>query len=174
LSAVGSVVQRGGCGAPGAADRRHARLIRAPLRPISQLRSARRARPLKRTALLAKPVNGINAPQRPDYVAGHVGLELRNVDPNYLLERSHRFAGIQPNSGLGDYSRSTGLIPRELKCPAPRAIDQAGCRWKWRALMARPNKLKIGRSFFGTRCRSTAPPRNLEFCAPRRGRTSWN
>jgi probable HAF family extracellular repeat protein len=29
-------------------------------------RSARRARPLKRTALLAKPVNGINAPQRPN------------------------------------------------------------------------------------------------------------
>jgi hypothetical protein len=38
-------------------------------------------------------------------VAGHVGLELRNVDANYPLERSHRFAGIQPNSGLGDYSR---------------------------------------------------------------------
>ena len=36
LSAVGSVVQRGGCGAPGAAARRHARLIRAPLPQISQ------------------------------------------------------------------------------------------------------------------------------------------
>jgi len=40
-------------------------------------RSARRARPLKRTALLAKPVNGINAPQRPDCVAGHVRFEVR-------------------------------------------------------------------------------------------------
>jgi hypothetical protein len=38
-------------------------------------------------------------------VAGHVGLELRNVDANYPFERSHRFAGIQPNSGFGDYSR---------------------------------------------------------------------
>jgi hypothetical protein len=31
--------------------------------------------------------------------------DLRNVDANYLFERSHRFAGIQPNSGCGDYSR---------------------------------------------------------------------
>jgi hypothetical protein len=38
-------------------------------------------------------------------VAGVGGLELRNVDANYLFERSHRFAGIQPNSGCGDYSR---------------------------------------------------------------------
>jgi hypothetical protein len=38
LSAVGSVVQRGGCGAPGAAARRHARLNRAPLpRSVSPL-----------------------------------------------------------------------------------------------------------------------------------------
>ena len=44
--------------------------------PDQSARSARRARPLKRTALLA-PVNGINAPQRPDCVAGHLGLELR-------------------------------------------------------------------------------------------------
>jgi hypothetical protein len=36
-------------------------------------------------------VNGINAPQRPDCVAGHVGLELRNVDAKYPFERSNRF-----------------------------------------------------------------------------------
>ena len=30
-----------------------------------------------RTALLAKPMNGINAPQRPDCVAGHVRFEVR-------------------------------------------------------------------------------------------------
>ena len=30
-----------------------------------------------RPGLLAMPVNGINAPQRPDCVAGHVGLEVR-------------------------------------------------------------------------------------------------
>ena len=53
----------------------------------------------------AKPMNGINAPQRPDCVAGHVRLELRNVVANYPFERSHRFPEIQPNSGHGDYSR---------------------------------------------------------------------
>jgi hypothetical protein len=53
------------------------------LGPDQSARSARRARPLKRTALLAKPVNGINAPQRPDCVAGHVRLELRHVVAKY-------------------------------------------------------------------------------------------
>src|SRR5262249_41139969 len=43
--------------------------------------------------------------QRPDCVAGHVRLELRNVVANYPFERSHRFPEIQPNSGHGDYSR---------------------------------------------------------------------
>ena len=33
---------------------------------------------------------------RADGVAGHVGLELRNVVANYPFERSHKFAGIQP------------------------------------------------------------------------------
>src|SRR6516164_3250708 len=53
--------------------------------------------------------------ERPDCVAGHVGLELRNVDANYPFERSHRFAGIQPNSGFGDYSRlSCGVGDKQL------------------------------------------------------------
>jgi hypothetical protein len=39
---------------------------------------------------LAKPMNGINAPKRPDCVAGHVRLELRNVVAKYPFERSHR------------------------------------------------------------------------------------
>ena len=65
-------------------------------------RSARRARPLKRTALLAKPMNGINAPQRPDCVAGVGGLELRNVVAKYPFERSDRFPGTQPNFGHRD------------------------------------------------------------------------
>jgi predicted RNA polymerase sigma factor len=34
-----------------------------------------------------------------DCVAGHMRLELRNVVPNCPFESSHRFAGIQPNSG---------------------------------------------------------------------------
>jgi hypothetical protein len=43
------------------------------------------ARPLKRTALLAKPVNGINAPQRPDCVADDaVSCEPVSA-PNSLL-----------------------------------------------------------------------------------------
>ena len=37
-----------------------------------------------------------------DCVAGHVRFELRNVVANYPVERSRRFAGIQPNFGHGD------------------------------------------------------------------------
>jgi hypothetical protein len=48
-------------------------------------------------------------------LAGVGGLELRNVDANYLFERSQRFAGIQPNSGFGDYSRlSCGVGDTQL------------------------------------------------------------
>jgi hypothetical protein len=49
-------------------------------------------------------------------LAGHVRLELRNVVANYPFESSHRFPGIQPNSGHRDYSRlscgkrSSGLV----------------------------------------------------------------
>ena len=46
-----------------------------------------------------------HSPQRAHRLAGHVRFELGNVDANYPFERSHRFAGIQPNSGFGDYSR---------------------------------------------------------------------
>ncbi len=38
-------------------------------------------------------------------MAGHVGLELRNVAANYPLERLHRFAESRPNSGHRDYAR---------------------------------------------------------------------
>jgi hypothetical protein len=58
-------------------------------------------------------------------VAGHVGLELRNVDTNYRFERSHRFAVIQPNSGFGDYSRlSCGVRDTPL---GRRPGSQQGC-----------------------------------------------
>ena len=51
-------------------------------------------------------VTGAGAPlQRPDCVAGHVALELRNVGKNYPFERSRRFPGIQPNSSHRDHSR---------------------------------------------------------------------
>jgi hypothetical protein len=52
---------------------------------------------------------------RPDCVAGHVRFELRNVAANYLFERSHKFPGIQPNSGRRDYSRlSCGVAETQL------------------------------------------------------------
>src|SRR5262245_54596667 len=48
-----------------------------------------------------QPVNEVGKlgplpPAETDCVAGHAGLELRNVVANYPFERSHRFAGIQP------------------------------------------------------------------------------
>ncbi len=72
------------------------------------------------------PIRGLtSSPQRPDCVAGHVGLELRNVDANYPFERSHRFAGIQPNSGFGDYSRlSCGVGDTQL---GRRPGSRQGC-----------------------------------------------
>src|SRR5262249_3295785 len=45
------------------------------------------------------------APTETDCLAGHVRFELRNVGANYPFERSHKFAGNQPNSGHGDRSR---------------------------------------------------------------------
>jgi len=38
-------------------------------------------------------------------MVGHVGLKLKNVRANYPFERPHRFRGVKPNSGHGDYSR---------------------------------------------------------------------
>ena len=38
-------------------------------------------------------------------LAGHAGLELRNVVANYPFERSHRFAGIQPKPATETISR---------------------------------------------------------------------
>jgi hypothetical protein len=56
-------------------------------------------------------------------VAGHEGLELRNVVANYPFERSHRFAGIQPNSGDEDQSR--------LSCGAEDTQLGPGSASKW-------------------------------------------
>src|SRR5437764_15122158 len=51
--------------------------------------------------------------------------DLRNVDANYLFERLHRFAGIEPNSGQRDYSRlSCGAEDRQL---GPGATSQQAC-----------------------------------------------
>ena len=65
--------------------------------------------------------------RRPDCMAGVGGLELRNVDANYPFERSHRFAGIQPNSGFGDYSRlSCGAGDTQLR---PGVLRNTHGRW---------------------------------------------
>jgi hypothetical protein len=44
-----------------------------------------------RALRIAKPMKGINAPKRPDCVAGVGGLELRNVVTNYPVESSMDF-----------------------------------------------------------------------------------
>ena len=60
-----------------------------------------------------------------DCVAGHVGLELRNVVANYPIERSHRFAEIQPNLGHRDYSRAAALGDTQLVLDLSRRLARA-------------------------------------------------
>src|SRR5262245_41928759 len=60
-----------------------------------------------------------HAPQRRNCLAGVGGFELRNVDANYPFERSHRFAGIHPNSGHREYSR--------LSCGSRNTQLGSGC-----------------------------------------------
>jgi hypothetical protein len=72
--------------------------------------------------------------QRPDCVAGHVRFELGNVVANYPFEKSHKFAGIQPNSGDEDQSRlSCGAGDTQLGRSAiiPRA---ASSRTLWSSI----------------------------------------
>jgi len=57
----------------------------------------------------ARQVNSRHGAQRPHCVAGHVRFELRNVAANYLFEKSHKFPGIQPNSGDRDLHRNQGF-----------------------------------------------------------------
>jgi uncharacterized protein YprB with RNaseH-like and TPR domain len=66
-------------------------------------------------------------------VAEVVGLELRNVVANYPFERSHRFAGIQPNSSYRDYSRLS-CAAGEMPPLGPRAagiFSQTFCADVW-------------------------------------------
>ena len=58
-------------------------------------------------------------------MAGHVGLELRNVAANYPFERSHRFAEIQPNLGHRDYSRAAALGDTQLVLDLSRRLARA-------------------------------------------------
>jgi hypothetical protein len=90
---------------------------------------------------------------RPDCVAGHVRLELRNVAAKYPFERSHGFPGIQPNSSDRDYSRLScaagemPLGPRAVgifsKRYAPAlAIERHRCKGRIAAISADPKMLR--------------------------------
>ena len=48
-----------------------------------------------------------HSPQRPDWLAGQTGFELRNVVAKYPIGKVAQIPGIQPNSGHRDYSRSS-------------------------------------------------------------------
>jgi hypothetical protein len=70
--------------------------------------------PLKQSGSVLFLFGGIFA-LRPDCLAGHTRLELRNVVAKYPVERSHGFPARQPNSGPGDYSRlSCGVQETQL------------------------------------------------------------
>src|SRR5262249_28194629 len=63
---------------------------------------------------------------RLDCLAGHVGLELRNVVANYPFESSRGFPASEPNSGQGDHSRlSCGVGDTQLGAGFCRDLQQA-------------------------------------------------
>jgi Amidase len=63
--------------------------------------------------------------ERRDWLAGNVGLELRNVVAKYPFQRSHRFPVIQPNSGRRDYARSSCDAGRRSSGPVPGSAQDA-------------------------------------------------
>jgi GAF domain-containing protein/histidine kinase len=68
-----------------------------PIRLQEEPRCA--ASPVLRLAMAARcrfPDRSHLSLERPDCVAGHVGLELRNVGKNYLFEKSHTFPWAKP------------------------------------------------------------------------------
>src|SRR6266566_9270694 len=81
--------------------------------------------------------------------------ELRNVGANYPFERSHRFAGIQPNSGHRDYSRlSCGVGETQLE-PMPGStslggaysvgsLSRFGAAWWWVSLIVARRAQSMG------------------------------
>ena len=105
---------------------------------------------------------------RPDCVAGVGGLELRNVVANYPFERSHRFPGIQPNSGRRDCSR--------LSCDGGRRSSGLVSRGRMLALAGivstPPTIMSPEAPSVGQRCAGLAPSsadrKHSHPCAPRR------
>jgi hypothetical protein len=53
--------------------------------------------------------------------------DLGNVIANYLFERSHRFAGIQPNSGLRDCSRLSCGVGDPQPGPSSEILVRNAC-----------------------------------------------
>jgi hypothetical protein len=70
---------------------------------------------------------GVRQPGKRSHVRRLVGLELRNVAANYPFERSHRFPGIQPNSGHRDYSRVSCDVGDTQLGPSARISRQHVC-----------------------------------------------
>src|SRR5215470_238360 len=92
-------------------------------------------------------------PQRPHCLAGHVGLELRNVVANYPFESSRGFAGSKANSGHGDHSRlSCGAGGTQLGAGA--SIPRASSRTRWSSICIAELTRKLARDF----CRSKDDP----------------
>jgi hypothetical protein len=84
-----------------------------------------------------------------DCLAGVVGLELGNVAANYPLERPHKFAGMQPNSGDRDHSRlscAAGEMPLgpraagvfSKRCAPMLAIERHRCKAQIAAISSDP------------------------------------
>ena len=89
-------------------------------------------------------------------MAGHVGLELRNVVAKNRLEKSHRFPGNQPNSGHRDDSRlSCGVGDTQL---GPSARTQQGVLTRTLVIELRIAELPGIAAIFGLRfCRQHGP-----------------
>src|SRR6516162_8958932 len=104
------------------------------------MKAACNAEPAKRVpdAEPGERVTGAGAPlQRPDCVAVHVALELRNVGKNYPFERSRRFPGIQSNSSHRDHSRLSCVAGDTQLGPGSCAESNGGPpsrRKPWRGL----------------------------------------
>jgi hypothetical protein len=104
---------------------------------------AQRDRPPSRR----QPINGINAPQRPDCVAGHVRFELRNV----VL--------IYPLKGRTDFRKSSRILATETF-----AFELRRLRYAARARKERKEKQR-NKLFSTHRLRPRGLQRHLETTA---------
>jgi hypothetical protein len=113
------------------------RRLTPPLQPLSISRLSACLQALAPPWLMWWQVPKQNRRMEPHCLAGHVGLELRNVIANYPFERPHRFPRIDSNSGPRDYSRlscavaETQLGPHvriSAVMPARMLVNRDECR----------------------------------------------